>query len=445
MDHDEKFFNEIQKKCTAHGDCSIWNGTFRDGLCFQWNRTVSRPINVLKFMWNYYYEPIKANEKLIRTCGEPLCIQIEHIDVKPRAKLVSKEEKWNKLFKCGKIDETSEYDGKKCLVWQGYKSVGGYGESSVNHKKYYVHRIAFWISHDEYETIDDIPDVDDDGQRLVVRHLCGQSSCFESSHLQIGTDSVNSYEDKINAGTMQRGEKHHNCSISEELAKKIKWSKLDRSDKNYMTAKERAVHFGVSFRIVDKIDNNETWSHIPDKNGIILSTARKRERERNAKIKAKNRKWTEKMFKQARWKLDARSKIDRNGRKYKNSFCRLWTGKCAPDGYARTMIHGKQIFVHILACHIKYRTTNSGGLQVLHKCGRRLCVNPKHLSFGSAIENAADKKMHGTSGRKLTMEQANEIRLLYKSGDYKQIDLTKKYNVSKDTIQNIIHNRTYVD
>jgi hypothetical protein len=397
-------------------------------------------------MWNYYNEPIKRNERLIHKCGDLLCVNIEHIDVIPIAKIASKKEVWDRLFKHGKIDETSEYDGKKCLTWQGcYKSGSGYVQCSVNNKLYYVHRIAYWIFHDEYETIDDIPIVDDDGRRLVVRHLCGQSSCFEISHLEIGTESVNNYEDKINAGTINRGENHHNRSIPEKLAQKIKRSKLDRNDKNYMTIKERAAHFGVSYNIVHKIDNNETWSHIPDKDGIILPTSKKRERERKAKIKAKNRKWTEKMFKQARWKLDTHSKIDRNGQKYKNSFCRLWTGKCKPDGYATTMIHGKETFIHVHACCVKYRMTNLGGAQVLHKCGRRLCVNPHHLSLGSAIENAADKKIHGTSGRKLTMEQANEIRSLHESGDYKQVDLAKKYKVNADTISNIIHNRTYVD
>lgn len=63
--------------------------------------------------------------------------------------------------------------------------------------------------------------------------------------------------------------------------------------------------------------------------------------------------------------------------------------------------------------------------------GRRLCVNPDHLSFGSAIENAADKKMHGTTGKKLTMKQANEIRLLYKSGNYKQVDLSKNMTLAQ--------------
>jgi len=246
MDDDEKenILNGIREKCTKCKGCLIWDGTFNNNVCMFWDPDTKKSINVTAFLWNYYNEPIKSTEKLVHTCGKLNCVKIEHIDKTPKATKISKEEVWNRILKNGEIDESTEYNGKNCLIWQGCKSIKGYGRSAIKNRMCYVHRIAFWIFNDEYENILDIPDTDGD-QRLAVRHLCSQTSCFEPSHLSLGTGSVNNYEDKIDAGTIQQGEKHHKHIITEELAKKIKWSKVDKNDENFMTSTERAKFFDV--------------------------------------------------------------------------------------------------------------------------------------------------------------------------------------------------------
>jgi len=45
--------------------------------------------------------------------------------------------------------------------------------------------------------------------------------------------------------------------------------------------------------------------------------------------------------------------------------------------------------------------------------------------------------------RKLSFKDAEEIRTLYKSGQYSQSKLSKKYNVSPRTIFDIVHNQRY--
>jgi Mor family transcriptional regulator len=46
---------------------------------------------------------------------------------------------------------------------------------------------------------------------------------------------------------------------------------------------------------------------------------------------------------------------------------------------------------------------------------------------------------------KLTLLQAIEIRKEYNLGKISSIALAKKYNVSKKTILNILHNKTYIE
>lgn len=62
-------------------------------------------------------------------------------------------------------------------------------------------------------------------------------------------------------------------------------------------------------------------------------------------------------------------------------------------------------------------------------------VGIKNGMFGVTSENA--------SCAKLTLVQANDIRSEYSTGKISMAKLAKKYNVSKKTILNIIHNRIY--
>ena len=49
----------------------------------------------------------------------------------------------------------------------------------------------------------------------------------------------------------------------------------------------------------------------------------------------------------------------------------------------------------------------------------------------------------GRSARKLTFEQAEEIRKLYYSDTLNQYELARKYNVSQSTIFSILTRRNY--
>lgn len=51
----------------------------------------------------------------------------------------------------------------------------------------------------------------------------------------------------------------------------------------------------------------------------------------------------------------------------------------------------------------------------------------------------------GKSRRKMSFEDATEVRKLYKNGDILQKDLAKKFNVSRGVITGIINNYSYIE
>lgn len=93
-------------------------------------------------------------------------------------------------------------------------------------------------------------------------------------------------------------------------------------------------------------------------------------------------------------------------------------------------------------------------LFICHKCDNPPCVNPAHLFQGTAADNNADKIEKGRAGpmfrpsgrnprAKLTREKAEIIRDMYKSNNFSQGDLAKKFNVCKNTIWCVLENKTW--
>ncbi len=117
--------------------------------------------------------------------------------------------------------------------------------------------------------------------------------------------------------------------------------------------------------------------------------------------------------------------------------------------YGRIRIKGKRYLTHRLSWAIMKGDVPEG-LFVCHKCDNHKCVNPKHLWLGTIKENNNDRDKKGRFNAlqgednglsKFTNEQALEIRSL--SGIISQRKLAAKFSVSRTTIENIIHKRTY--
>jgi hypothetical protein len=90
------------------------------------------------------------------------------------------------------------------------------------------------------------------------------------------------------------------------------------------------------------------------------------------------------------------------------------------------------------------------GLYVLHQCDNPQCVNPAHLSVGTALDNMRDKVDRGRQPRgsghgraKLSDDDVRVIRHAYASRRVSQTALAKQYGVSQPVISSLIRRETW--
>ena len=118
------------------------------------------------------------------------------------------------------------------------------------------------------------------------------------------------------------------------------------------------------------------------------------------------------------------------------------------DGYIRTKFSGKQHSAHRLVAQ-KYIPNPENKPQVNHINGVKDDNRVSNLEWNTAKENMVHAFETGLKGmsqlrrRKLTMEQAREIRSKYIPRKYTMRRLEKEYGLDYKTINQIIHNERY--
>lgn len=137
-----------------------------------------------------------------------------------------------------------------------------------------------------------------------------------------------------------------------------------------------------------------------------------------------------------------------NVRKGTPNECWEWQGGRYTQGYGAIYFQGKHMKAHRVAFLLargRLPTANA-----CHTCDNPPCVNPSHLFDGTPLSNNRDKIAKGRApdgakhGRaKLTDADVLVIRSDYARGGVRQIDLARKYGVSKAAIWYAIHGGTW--
>lgn len=136
--------------------------------------------------------------------------------------------------------------------------------------------------------------------------------------------------------------------------------------------------------------------------------------------------------------------------------CWEWNGYRSAPGYGRYRVPRS----HYTAAHrFAYELAHGqipAGMFVCHACDNPACVNPLHLWVGTAADNNRDCREKGRARggtlspcrgesspkAKLTRKQVDEIRVLRAEGAT-QDSLAAQFGVSRATIWNIVHKKTW--
>jgi hypothetical protein len=136
--------------------------------------------------------------------------------------------------------------------------------------------------------------------------------------------------------------------------------------------------------------------------------------------------------------------------------CWNWLNLINSGGYGQFKYDSKTIGAH----RISYILSNGKileGMNILHRCDNKRCVNSKHLFLGTHQDNSddmfnkgRDRCSHNQNGEdnpntNLTWELVNKIRKEYFENDISMDMLGKKYGITHSTIGFIIDNKTWHD
>tara|TARA_R110000868_G_scaffold401172_1_gene676533 strand:- start:34 stop:549 length:516 start_codon:yes stop_codon:yes gene_type:complete len=133
--------------------------------------------------------------------------------------------------------------------------------------------------------------------------------------------------------------------------------------------------------------------------------------------------------------------------------CDIFTGSKDSYGYGQIKNKSKNVLVHRWVLE-NAKGPIPRGMCVLHSCDTPACVNVEHLRLGTHAENMTDKKMrhravginsgakHTRPMAKLTESNVISIKVGLASGK-SQIELAKRFLVSKTTISNVCLEKTW--
>ena len=121
----------------------------------------------------------------------------------------------------------------------------------------------------------------------------------------------------------------------------------------------------------------------------------------------------------------------------KQTGCWNWNRSMLSNGYGNVRIDNRLWTAHRIMWALHNNQDPPKGSVVCHSCDNRRCVNPAHLFIGTYKDNSQDCCAKERNRKKLSHDQATEIRTLSAQGVKGNV-LAKRFNVSYTLISYII-------
>lgn len=116
----------------------------------------------------------------------------------------------------------------------------------------------------------------------------------------------------------------------------------------------------------------------------------------------------------------------------KTQTCWNWTGNLNMHGYGYAMFKGKVWIAHRYSYFLS-KGDIPEGMEVLHSCDNRKCVNPDHLSIGTHMDNMIDMIRKGRHAHILS----NQTKIKIANSNKSTSELALSFGVSERTIRNV--------
>lgn len=153
------------------------------------------------------------------------------------------------------VPETFDKDSN-CITWKGATNQYGYPVFWLRDTIHVATRIIYSLHHGI-----EIPDVDEDGQKVVVSSTCENRACMHIPHLYLTTREKSVSASHANGKydhVYKVGTRHHFAKLSDGAVKHIR--KLYAEGKH--TQKEIGELYGVRQSTIGRIVRRAIWRHV---------------------------------------------------------------------------------------------------------------------------------------------------------------------------------------
>lgn len=126
----------------------------------------------------------------------------------------------------------------------------------------------------------------------------------------------------------------------------------------------------------------------------------------------------------------------------KEQECWEWMGRLNSKGYGRFCFQASLWLAHRFSWMLE-RGTIPDGMNVLHRCDNRKCVNPNHLFLGTLSYNMKDcfakgRGHHPPSSAKITPDQVRMIRKMWVPYRVSVRMISEKFGFPYKSVENAV-------